>query len=194
MKSLSGNALKRVDDFKYLGSYIMCSAKDFRTRKGQAWNACNKLEKVWRSNLPNKLKRDLFKTVVERILTYGSETWTLKAKKVKREDGCYTNLLQRVQNISWRKHFTLSQIYGDLQPLSVTLAKRRAQFAGHAFRAKGEIISDILLWKVSTGRKLTFPDTISRDTGIKVGGLPAAMENKTVWWKIVAEISATAAR
>ena len=73
----------------------------------------------------------------------------------------------------------MSQVYGDLQPLSVALAKRRAQFAGHAFRAKGEIISDILLWKASTGRKLAFPDTISRDTGIKVENLPAAMANKT---------------
>ena len=90
------------------------------------------------------------------------------SNKLKWVDGCYTNLLRRVQNISWRKHFTLSQIYGDLQPLSVTLTKRRAQFAGHAFRANGEIISDMLLWKASTGRKLTFPDTISRDTGIKV--------------------------
>ena len=90
-------------------------------------------------------------------------------------DGCFTNLLRRVQNISRRQHFTLSQIYDDLQPLSVTFAKRRAQFAGNAFRAKGEIISDILLWKASTGRKLVFPDTISRDTGIKVDDLPVAM-------------------
>ena len=170
----------------------MCSAKDFRTQKGQSWNACNKLKKVWRSNLPNKLKLDLFKTVVEPVLTYSSETWTLKAKEVKQVDGCYTILFRRVQNISWRKHFTLSQIYGDLQPLSVTFAKRRAQFAGHAFRAKGEIISDILLWKASLGRILTFPDTISRDTGIKVEDLPAVMVNKTVWCKIVDEISATA--
>ena len=71
VKSLSVKVLKRVDDFKYLGSYIMYSAKDFRSRKCQAWNACNKLEKVWRSNLPNKLKLDLFKTVVEPILKYG---------------------------------------------------------------------------------------------------------------------------
>ena len=94
-------------------------------------------------------------------------------------DGCYTNLLWRVQNISWRKHFTLSQIYGDFQPLSVTLAKRRAQFAGHAFRAKGEIMSDILLWKVSTGRKLTFPDTISRDTSqIKLFGAKVSVKSR----------------
>ena len=44
---------------------------------------------------------------------------------------------------------------------------------------RGEIISDILLWKASTGRKLAFPDTISRGTGIKVENLPAAMANKT---------------
>ena len=74
----------------------------------QAWNACNKLEKVWRSNLPYKLKLDRFKTVVEPILTFDSDTWTLKAQEVKRVDGCYTNLLRRVQNISWRQHFTLS--------------------------------------------------------------------------------------
>ena len=95
-------------------------------------------------------------------------------------DGCYTNLHRRVQNISWR-HFTLFQICGDIQPLSVTLAKHRAQFFGHAFRANAEIMSDILLWKASTGRKLTFPDTISRDTGIEVEHLPAAMANKTIW-------------
>ena len=159
--------LKRVDDFEYLGSHIMCLAKDFKTWnwKGQAWNSSNKLEKVWRSNLPNEPKLDLFKIIVEPILAYDSETWTLKAKEVKRLDRCYTNLLRRVQNISLRQHFTLSQIYGDLQPLSVTLAMRRAQFAGHAFHAKGEIVSDLLLWKASTGKKLTFPVTISGDIG-----------------------------
>ena len=59
MKSFPENALKRVGDFKHLGSHIMCLAKDFRKRKDQAWNACNKLEKVWRSNLPNNFKLDL---------------------------------------------------------------------------------------------------------------------------------------
>ena len=97
------------------------------------------------------IKRDIFKIVAERILTYGSETWTLKAKEMKRVNSCYTSLFRRIQNISWRKHFTLSQIYGDLQPLSVTLAKRRAQFVGHAFRAKDEIISDISFGRLQQG-------------------------------------------
>ena len=60
-------------------------------------------------------------------------------------------------------------------------------------------MSDLLLWKASAVRKLTFrdiisSDTISRDTGINVKDLPVAMANKTVWCHIVRDISATAAR
>ena len=47
IKSLSGKQLKRVDHFKYLGSYIPDSFHDFKVRKAMAWDACNKLERVW---------------------------------------------------------------------------------------------------------------------------------------------------
>ena len=39
----SGQVLEEVLDFKFLGSYIADSRKDFMTRKGQAWDVCNKL-------------------------------------------------------------------------------------------------------------------------------------------------------
>ena len=190
----SGQNLKQVDDFKYLGAYIMDSAKDFRTRKGMAWDACNKMDKVWRSNLPNNIKLELFRVTIEPILMYGSETWTLKAKDVKRLDGCYTNLLRRVQNISWKQHFTLKQIYYKLPFLSQRHKQRIAQFAGHSLRAKGELISDILLWKPSKGRKLTFPDVVSRYTGIEVQDLSVAMADRNVWKQVVQSISAKAER
>ena len=48
----NGNNIKKVTDFKYLGSWIMDSGKDFASRKVQAWSACNKMDRVWRSNLP----------------------------------------------------------------------------------------------------------------------------------------------
>ena len=35
VKSLNGNILKQFDDFKYLGSYISSSKKDFEIRKAQ---------------------------------------------------------------------------------------------------------------------------------------------------------------
>ena len=43
-------------------------------------------------------------------------------------------------------------------------------------------------------RKLTFPDVISRDTGIEVTELPTAMEDRDCWREIVLGISPKGAR
>ena len=45
------------------------------------------MNKIWSSNLDNVFK---IKAVVEPILLYGSETWTLSKKLEKRLDGTYT--------------------------------------------------------------------------------------------------------
>ena len=49
--TLGGNKLKKVDNFKYIGSWIQSSDKDMNIRIGQAWSAPNKMMKVWKSNL-----------------------------------------------------------------------------------------------------------------------------------------------
>ena len=77
VKTLSGSALKMVEDYVYLGSFISSSEKDFNTRKGMAWSACNDMHKIWTSQLPKKIKLQIFRATVEPILLYGSETWTL---------------------------------------------------------------------------------------------------------------------
>ena len=66
-----------VSDYVYFASYISSSEKDFTTRKGKAWTACNVMNKIWSSNLDNVFKIKIFKAVVEPILLYGSETWKL---------------------------------------------------------------------------------------------------------------------
>ena len=43
--SRSGQMIKQVDDFKYLGSYLSNSAKDINVRIGCAWAAIRKLDK-----------------------------------------------------------------------------------------------------------------------------------------------------
>ena len=49
IKTLNGTILNQVSDYKYLGSYISSSLKDFLTRKGMAWSACNDMHKIWSS-------------------------------------------------------------------------------------------------------------------------------------------------
>ena len=196
MKTLNGTVLKQVDDYKYLGSFVSSSEKDFKTRKGMAWSACNDLHHIWVSNISTKLKIQIFKAIVEPILLYGSETWTLSAKLEKRLDGTYTRLLMRVKNLSWKSHPTKKQIYGDIKPVSSSLKARRTQFAGHCLRATTEIISSLILWKPTPQgrkcRKLTFPDVVSRDTGISFNNLSAVMKDRETWHKIVESVASTA--
>ena len=157
MKTLAGNTIKHVPDFKYLGSHIMDSEKDFQIRKALAWSACNKMDRIWKSTLPNRLKINFFRATVEPILLYGAETWTMNSKMHKRLDGCYTNLLRRIKNMSWKNHQTLADIYGNIPKLSTCLAEKRARFAGHCLRAKDEVVSDLIFWKKSTSRNLLSP-------------------------------------
>ena len=103
-----------VLDYVHLGSYISSSEKDFLTRKGKAWAACNAMNKIRSSDLDRNFKLKIFKAAVEPILLYGSETWTLSKKLEKRLDGTYTRLLMRVQNISWKIHPTKVYIYNTL--------------------------------------------------------------------------------
>jgi hypothetical protein len=193
ISSLNGDNIKHVEDFKYLGSYIADSKRDFNIRKGMAWSACIKLQKIWTSGISDHLKVRFFRACVEPVLLYGSETWTLKKEFEKRLDGCYTRLLMKAKNISWKKHPTLQQIYGNLPPISTVLAKRRARFAGHCMRASNQSISSILPWRVqqtNRGRRpLTFMDTVARDAGLDVREVRTAMLDRAVWRDIIGGIS-----
>ena len=198
IRTISNKVLKRVKDYKYLGSYIHNSEKDFNIRKGIAWSACNKMDKIWKSVLDREIKIRIFRVTIEPILLYGSETWTLSAKQQRRLDGCYTRLLRRVQNLSWKNHPTLETIYGDLPRISSILRKRRVQFAGHCARASNELVSSFVLWRHPSShgrsRKLTFPDIICRDTSLEKQDLLTAMSDREYWKGLVNSISAEAAR
>ena len=198
MKTLNGRELKCVQDYKYLGSFISSSEKDFKTRKGMAWTACNNLHNVWTSSLDDKIKINTFKTMIEPILLYGSETWTLNARQQQRLDGTYTRLLMYVQNISWRSHPTLQTIYGDRPRVSQVVRSRRVQFAGHYFRATNEVVSPLILWKSQSvgrrSRKLTYPDVIARESGIRFDDLSVAMQDRNTWRDIVRSISTAVER
>ena len=65
IKTSTGAILDVVEDFKYSGSWTQSCSKDVSTKKAQAWRACNKLTKIWKSNRPSKIK--LCQATVESI-------------------------------------------------------------------------------------------------------------------------------
>ena len=72
---VDGIPLKRVEDYKYLGSWIFDSEKDMRVRIALAWKANIKHVKIWKCDyLGRNLKIRLFRSVVQAVLLYGAET------------------------------------------------------------------------------------------------------------------------
>ena len=67
-------------------------------RIAKAWAALNKLQKIWKSTLSDILKRRLFRSVVESILLYGSETWTL-TKRLEKSFDLHKNASSRTQQV-----------------------------------------------------------------------------------------------
>ena len=189
--SLSGKELKRVTDFIYLGSWVNTTERDLSVRIAKAWVACNKLDKIWKSNLDRTLKILFFRATVESVLLYGAECWTLTKQQEKKLDGCYTRLLRASLNISWKQRLTNGVLYGDIPPVSQTVRERRLRFSGHCFRAKDECISDVLLWKPQHGKRKvgrpakTYTDLLEQDTGYTTNELRNLMADRAVWKNIV---------
>ncbi len=101
-----GSQLEVVYDFKYLGSWIDNTEADRRSRKAEAWRACNKLTKFWKSDLSGESKVRLLGSALESILLYGSDAWTLNEKLTKQIDGCYTRLLKNALGVKWDQFLT----------------------------------------------------------------------------------------
>ena len=100
IKSLNGKDIKKVSDFKYLGSYIQSTEKDMNIRLAKSWAALNKMNAIWKSRLPDRIKRNFFRATVESVLVYGSVSWTLTKALEKRLSGNYTRMLRAILNRS----------------------------------------------------------------------------------------------
>ena len=101
-----------------------------------------------------------------------------------------------VLNKSWRQHPTRLQLYGHLPPITKTIQVRRTRHAGHCWRSKEELISDVLLWTpthgcASVGRPArTYIQQLCEDTGCNPEDLPEAMNDREKWRETVRDIRA----
>ena len=111
------------------------------TRLTKAWTAIDRLSVIWKSDLTDKMKCGFFQAAIVSMLLYGCTTWMLTKPLEKKLDGNYTRMLQAIFNKSWRQHPTKQQLY-----------VRQTRHAGHCWRSRDELISDVLPWIPSHGR------------------------------------------
>ena len=190
-------SLKLVAKFTYLGSSISSTEKNIDTRLTKAWTPIDTLSIIWKSDLTDKMKRSFFQAAVVSILLYGCTTWTLTKRLEKKLDSNYTRMLRAILNKSWRQHPTRHQLYGRLPPITKTIQARRTRHAGHCWRSRDELISDVLLWTPTYGRAKagrparTYIQQLCEDTGCSPEDLPEEMNDKEKWGERVKDICAS---
>ena len=206
IKVLAG-PLQKVEDYKYLGSWLLNSTTDFLIRKDLAWVAIKKLYRVWRSHtIDRQIKINLFLATIESIFLYNATTWTMTKSLEIMLDGAYTKLLRYALNVSWKDHITNVELFGKLPKVSVRLRERRLTFAGHCWRcheSAPQPIHDLLFWSVPDGVQkkgnwTTYVKVLLEDYGgekVKKGDLNGAilqikeaMGNRITWKKVVKSI------
>ena len=194
ISTLDRTSLKLVDKFTYLGSSISSTEKDINAQLMKAWTA---IDIIWKSDLTDKMKHSFFQAVVVLLLLYGCTTWMLTKRLKKKLDGNYTRMLRAILNKSWWQHPTRHQLYGHLPPITKTIQVRRTRYAGHCWRSKDELISDVLLWNPAYGQAKagrpawTYIQQLCEDTGCSPEDLPEAMNNREKWRERVRDIHAS---
>jgi len=143
---LASGVLRRVADFKYLGSWLMNCTKDFEVRRALAWKACTRLIKIWKSStISRDIKVNLFRACVESTLLYNAVTWTMTASLERKLDGAYTKLLRYALGLKWEAFTPNDKLYGKLPRVSSRLLEKQLVFAGHCVRSD-QPVSDLVFW------------------------------------------------
>ena len=106
-------------------------------------------------------------------------------------------MLRAILNKSWRQHPTKHQLYGHLHPITKTIQVRRTRHAGHCWRSRDKLISDVLLWtptycRAKAGRPArAYIQQLCEDTGCSPEDLPEAMNDREKWRERVRDIRAS---
>ena len=96
-------------------------------------------------------------------------------------------MLRAILNKSWQQHPTRHQLYGHQPPMTKTIQTRRTRHAGHCWRSKDELVSDVLLWTPAYGQSnagrlaRTYIQQLCDDTGCNPEDLPEAMNDRETW-------------
>ena len=114
----------------------------------------------------------------------------------KKPDGNYTRMLRAILKNPGGNSPTKHQLYGHLPPIMKIIQLRWTRHAGHCWRSRDEIISDVLLWTPTYGRAKagrpaqTYIQQLCEDTGCSLEDLPEVMNDREKWRERVRDIRA----
>ena len=105
-------------------------------------------------------------------------------------------MLRAILNKSCRQHPKRHQLYGHLPPIPRTIQVRRTKHAGHCWRSRDELITDVLLWTPINGRAKagrparTYIQQRCEHMAYNHQDLPEVMNDREKWRERVRDIRA----
>lgn len=144
---LESGTIKNTDTYDYLGVTISEDGRDkmdIMRKVGKSKKMIKMLHPIlWNKNLTNKTKKNIFKTMIEPVMTYGSEVWVMDTQTEKKllstemmywRRSCRLTLRDRVRNERIREEMETNGTVLD------TIKEKQMKWYGHLRRMEPERI------------------------------------------------------
>ena len=200
VNSLSGEILRKCEDFNYLGSQMRNSSASFRSRRQKAWTSARNLRDIWDSSASVPTKVKLFQAMVESVLLYCGETWTLTESLGSEINASHRALLRYCIGIHYPATITSAELYNTTKslPASTILRRKRLALLGHATRRPDTPLALVInknnhpSEQLRPGRRRkTYCDQIEEDLqsiGLQFTDVDRIAANRKRWKNLVSQL------
>ncbi|XP_068713224.1 uncharacterized protein [Montipora foliosa] len=143
--TVSGEPIKEVESFVYLGSVVDRQGgtdRDVTARIGKARAAFVMLKSIWASKeISTRTKLRIFNSNVKSIRLYGCEIWRTTKTIQQRIDTFFNTCLRRICNIRWPEKIRNEDLWerAGQEPVVKQIMRRRWSWIGHTLRKPASI-------------------------------------------------------
>lgn len=157
--AMQGNNLKRVENFKYLGSTVAENGEldsEITHRVQAGWKNWKKMSGVLcDKRISVRAKGKMYKTVVRPAMMYGAETWPLKKMQERRLDVAEMRMLRFMCGVTRMDKIRNERIRGTVKVTEVSrkVQERRLQWYGHVMRREEDYVGRRVMEMEVQGRR-----------------------------------------
>ncbi|KAA3669964.1 uncharacterized protein DEA37_0012425 [Paragonimus westermani] len=157
---VDGKEIGVVENFIFLGSKIQrdgdCS-HEIRRRLLLGRKAMISLDKVLKSrDISKQTKIRIVKAMVFPVVTYGSESWTIKKADRRKIDAFELWCWRKILRTPWTAKKTNKSILSEINPdcsLEASMLRLKLKYFGHIMRKEDSLEKSVMLGKVEGSRK-----------------------------------------
>ena len=172
---IDGHKIESVSAFKYLGSILEkngSSEIEIEKRVSDSRKIIGILNPLlWSRNIIEKTKKIIFNTLIESVLLYGAETWTIgcaKEKKLLSTEMDFWRRSARTSRIERKTNIEIRTRMGVKTNIIKKIDGKRLQWYGHVQRMDADEIPQIAMnWKPEGKNKRGRPRKRWRDRIVK---------------------------